>query len=297
MRVRIFAIAVLLTVSIHALAQDPCLVLDVPEKPIISASVSYVGEADVKADYPWLPEPGMTEYDAQWEFAYFRDIWGGNVDLDAVINARVFTDRSFLRLPDQLLNVYLDAGWTRRYENNLGCQIRLRPGVYSDFEQITGKALAVPSRFMGVYTISPDASVVLGADVRFGFERVILPVAGITWAPNDTVRIDARVPEARVAWYFDTDWIFEAGWLLRSDSYQIRESGPFDREQFTMEEQRAYMGLTHWLSDFLSLSLQAGLVFDRSIEFKKQDTIHNLPRKADIDDAFFVTLTIGGPFL
>ena len=297
MSIRILAIVVLMTVSFHALAQDPCLVLDVPEKPIISAAVSYVGEADVTADYPDLPKPGMTEFDAQWEFAYFRDIWGGDVDLDAVINARVFSDRSFLRMPDQLINIYLDAGWARRYENNLGCQIRLRPGLYSDFEQFTGKALAVPARLMGVYTISPDMSVVLGADVRFGFERVVMPVAGLTWAPSDTVRIDARVPEARLGWYFDADWIFEAGWLWRSDSYQIRESNQLDREMFTMEEQRAYLGLTHWMSDFLSLSLQAGLVFDRTMEFKKQDTVFNLPRKSEIDDAFFVSLTIGGPFL
>lgn len=291
------ALLVLIGTGFVASAQQQhCLILDVPDKPIISASLNYSAEADVIAEgYSNLPETDLTELDLQWEFGYFRDVWGGNVDLDAVLNARVFSDKTTLRMPDQLVNIALDAGWTRRYQNNLGCQIRLRPGIYSDFEEFSGKGLFVPLRLMGVYTLSSDASLVLGADVRAGFERVVMPVAGLTWAPSETLRIDARIPAARLAWYFERDWIFELGWLWRSDSYRIRENTPYDRDMFTIEEQRMFAGITRWINDFCSLSLQIGQVYDREMEFTEEAPF--LPRISEIDDAFFVSVTVGGPFL
>jgi hypothetical protein len=267
-----------------------CQILDAASAPMHEAEITLLPDSRF-GDYG---KSTMLELQGHLEFAYFRDIAGGNVDVDLRVLATLFYGSAGLQLPDQLAQIAADAGWTRRCENGLAFQVRAAPGVYSDIEKIALDVLFMPVSCAIIRAFSPELSGKVGLQMRPGFDRTIMPLVGVTWEPREDILLEAHLPRSRLLYFMQDDMYAHAGLEWNNTSYRLREKGSYDRDMVTLEDFRLSFGLTRRMSDELSLTGEIGRAFDRRIRFK--ESADSLDDDMSIRSALFLGITLGGPF-
>jgi len=267
-----------------------CQILDNPVKPIYRIGVSHVPASR----FSGYGESSMVEIEADWYFAQLMDIGYGDVDLNMELDLILWGHSAGLHMPDQLLELALDAGWTWRYANGMGFQIRAMPGIYSDMEELSSEMFYMPFSFAVVHAFDPALSGIAGAVVRPSFNRVVMPMIGVEWEVSDAWRVQARIPESRVTWFADPCFSVHLGMEWRNTTFALRERGRFDREEISLEDYRAYIGAAYRYSDQLELTGDIGTIFGRNVEF--EDDAHAFDGEIDISSDMFVRLGIVGPF-
>ncbi|MFC1452215.1 hypothetical protein ACFLSJ_02590, partial [Verrucomicrobiota bacterium] len=85
-----------------------CAILASDIDPVYGVFLSFVPDSH----FAGYGGSAFLELSADWEFAYFKEILFGDVDLSLVADTTVFSDAARLRLPDQVAQVGVDAGWT-----------------------------------------------------------------------------------------------------------------------------------------------------------------------------------------
>ncbi|OVE75171.1 hypothetical protein BVX97_05650 [bacterium E08(2017)] len=266
-------------------------ILDNPIYPSYTVDLGYIEESTVDGG----DATGMLEFEAKWrDVLYFRDVLSGDLAVGFDLDMLIFTDSADIDLPGQAVALAADIGWTWRYVSGDAFGISLSPGLYSDIEEIAGRAFFVP--FSGVYykAFHSDIAGVLGLQVRPRFERVFFPVVGIDWIMHDNVRLMLMLPESRLTIYIDNRWSIHGGYEWRSLSYATREAGNYDRTLLTYEDSKYSVGLTYKMSDELQITGEGGTCFSRMLEFDKPGG--GIPAELDVEKASFVRVGIGGPF-
>ncbi len=247
------------------------------------------------SDFTGYGESGVLEFGAEWRrVAFFRDFLMADLDLDLDFNSIIFLKSAGLKLPDQLLELSMDAGWTWRYVNGSALQVRVRPGIYSDIEKIDSDAFFLPFSCAGIGAFHPKLSGIAGLELRIGFEREVMPILGLEWEISEWLRLRAGLPESRLTCFFDRYWRSYLGLDWRSDTFSIREKGSFDRDTITIEDFHAYWGLSYSLTDEIQLIGEIGSIFSRGVEFGRQE--EESDDSVDIDKQVFLRMGIGGPF-
>ena len=267
-----------------------CQILDNPAKPIYRAGLSMIPESRFEG----YGDSSATEIDIDWYFAELMDIGYGDVDLNAVFKLTIWGGSAGVQMPDQLLQLALDTGWTWRYENGMGFQVRAMPGVYSDMEKISSDMFYLPFSFAIIHAFDASLSGILGAQIRPSFNRVVMPLVGVEWQVNDEWRLQIRVPESRVTWYAGPGWNMHAGFDWNDTTYSLREKGDFNRGELTVEDTRLYVGTTYRLSDQIELTGDIGSIFARSVTF--EDDAHSFDGEIDVGSDLFLRFGIIGPF-
>ena len=267
-----------------------CVILDDSSVPLIRASVGIVSEEQVEG----YGKTAFYELEAGWAFAYFRDVLYGDIDLTLLWQGSIVSDSAGLELPNQVGGMSVDAGWTMRTTGGSAIQLRLKPGFYSDIEQIGGGAFYVPFSLAFIQSFSDQVSGIAGAEIRPRFDLPVMPLLGLTWQPSDCFRLEATVPESRMEWgvaeFWTVYWAFE--WI--NTSYTLREKGNFDRKQMTLEDFRTYIGAEYEVSDNIRIYGDLGTVFNRSISFERNP--EERPGDVDIDNGVLLRFGIMGPF-
>jgi hypothetical protein len=121
-------------------------------------------------------------------------------------------------LPPRTYDAYLDASWNPQINQWLGAELDVRVGVYSDFTDVTTKAIRLPSK--GVFVLSLSPSVKLKGGVWYLDRNVVKlwPAGGICWTPNPDIYFDILFPNPkigkRLTTWGSTDW-----WLYASGDY------------------------------------------------------------------------------
>lgn len=271
-----------------------CQILDVPSEPIYQVSLAYIPESRFNGQAKEYGKSAFLEINAAWDFAYFRDIALGDVDLNLRMGSILFLDSAGLQLPDQVAKIALDAGWTWRYPQGMALQVRAMPGIYSDIEAVNTDIIFMPVSCSVVRSFNPQLSGIAGLELRLGFDRKIMPIIGVEWEINDMMRLKARLPESRFIYFIDRDWSTHLGLDWQNTSFSLREKSSYDRKRLTVEDFRGYWGLTRRISDQLQFTGELGWVFDRSVEFKKE--VNGQDSDIDIDSTMFVRFALGGPF-
>lgn len=268
-----------------------CQMLDNPLDPLYTVDIGFIPESRLVG----YGETGMLEIDGQWnDLAYFRDVLSGDMDLDFNINAKLFLDSAEIELPDQVARIAFDSGWTWRYADGGAFQFRVKPGMYSDMEEISSEVWYVPVSVAFIRSFHPDISGLLGVEGRPGFDRVFMPLVGIDWLVHEKVRLSARLPESRMVIHFTKYWNAFLGFEWNNISYALREKSSYRRDMMTYEDFRYTGGVTYKMSDDLQLTVAVGSAFERSIEFEKP--AEDQARKIDMEREAFVRFGIGGPF-
>jgi|DewCreStandDraft_4_1066084.scaffolds.fasta_scaffold00184_42 hypothetical protein len=106
----------------------------------------------------------------------------------------------------------------------------VEPGVFTDFEKVSGDDLAVTALVVAAWEFHPEWSLSFGAYYSrdLGEDRA-LPVLGVIWRPSVHWNISATFPRCRVAYAPNETWLFEAiarpggsAWSIRTDDGQDR---------------------------------------------------------------------------
>jgi hypothetical protein len=272
------------------LGQGECQILDAVTEPIYEVGLSIVPNSSVGES----GDTALVELDARWDVAYFRDVLYADLDLAFEFSGILVTDSAGLQLPDQLVQLNLDAGLAWRFVGGTALQFGLKPGIYSDFEEVSADALAFPSSLALIQSFDPTVSGIIGLELRPSFETKIMPLIGVAWQPLDVLRVEAGLPRSRLSCVFNNAWSGHLGLTWNNVSYQLREKGDFDRKRLEVEDFRLYAGATRRLSDLLQITGEIGHRFDRQFEFRY--TTDDLPRKVEVEDAFYIRVGVGGPF-
>jgi hypothetical protein len=121
-------------------------------------------------------------------------------------------------LPAQTYDAYLDVAWNPQINAWLGAELDFRIGVYSDFNNVTTKAVRFPSKGLFVLSLSPSVKIKAGVWYLDRNVVKILPAGGICWTPNPDVYFNILFPNPKIAkrltTWGNTDW-----WLYASGDY------------------------------------------------------------------------------
>ena len=149
------------------------------------------------------------------------------------------------------------------------------PSVNTDFEDsLTDAGRQYDGRAALFYDLAPDLTLVGGVKYYDRLDDLLLPWAGAVWRPGDRWEIRAVFPEPRVEYFYGPVWgkpmwIYAEG-QFRREAWQFSPDEPSlpgtDTVQFT--DLRLIVGARKeqgWGRTFL----EAGLVFDREVEFRE----------------------------
>jgi hypothetical protein len=228
------------------------------------------------------------EWDIHSDLLYYRDLLVG--DLDSRLNFESDTplNGGGMDLPNQLFVLSVDNRWTWRYVNDVALQWRFEPGFYTALDSLGLESLSVPMTFSAIKTFSERLAAVAGVAVRFGFEREVMPVAGVVWQPQPDLRVEAMFPESRLTYYWQQGWALHARWAWDSITYQLPDDSA-DRRRVTFESTAYGAGVTRELSPEFRVFGELGMLTAREVEFDRGG-------KGDIDDALYMRAGIGGAF-
>ena len=268
-------------------AMPPCLILDAPP-PLYRASLGLLpdSELDDQGDTSFL------ELDADRALGFLK-LDDSALDMRLRMHLAVVLDSTDAELPNQLLSLAADTGWTVRHPSGSALQFRAAPGFYTDLEGFESGAFNMPVSLALVHRVSPDLSGILGARMRPGFNTPILPLIGVTWTPADRVRVEAHLPRSRAAWYVNQKWSTAFGLAWRPRGYHLNDDN-LGRDTVNVEDWRAMLEVTRHLHIDFSLTTRIGYAFHRRVVFDRG--AGSIPEEIDLDGNWFVAVGCAGPF-
>lgn len=274
--------AVVLAVSAGSAAVGRCQILDHRDDSAYSAYMGYLSSSDFEG----LGSSSVFEMGGHWNFAYFRDVGSGDIDLGLRFDSVQFMDDAgAFDAPNQLISLYVDAEWDFRLRNGIAMRIGVRPGLYTDMGELGGDSFFMPARIAVIQALYPDLSGIAGFELRPSFERALMPIIGVAWAISDRARLEAQLPRSRFSYVFNGRWSAFAALDWNSDSYNLEE--PVD--MLTLEDYRMYFGVTHQITPDIRATARLGKAVSRTAEYDNGGS-------ADIDKATYLRVMVGGPF-
>ncbi len=268
----------------YYLGSDYCQILDRLEDPVWHGHIGYMTKERVRE--PGGDNFGITELGAHSGLAYFRTGFG-DLDIRFGLDSLIFMGDGNLDLPDQVSALRLDARYVLRLNDGYAVRLGLEPGLYSDFKDISGDDFFLPFNLAAIRALTPDISVLVGAAFFPEFDRWFDPRIGMRWALSDYMLLDLFYPESRLIVRPNYDWRFLLGFRITEYlEYQLENTD--DRRRLMYDDSRLYAGVETTIREGIQFMVQAGRVFDRSVDFKR------IGGKSDVDDAFYIRVGIGG---
>ena len=81
----------------------------------------------------------------------------------------------------------------------LGLDLAITPGIFSDFDQDSGKAFRLPGHAAAAWTWNETTKFVLGAAYLDRPDVEVIPIGGVIWTPNDDVKFDLVFPHPKIS--------------------------------------------------------------------------------------------------
>lgn len=284
-------LALLLSVAglarVWGAGQEPpfCQILDRVERPAWEVQGVYRARAGVEA-------PGGRNYSV-YEVRgggglLFADAPGGGVEVRGGYAAQFHQGDGGVDLPDRVLDLHLDAAYVWRHWDGRSLLIRLQPGFYGQPDDLDADALYVPFEVTGVQALAPRLSGLLGVVLYPGFDRAFDPRFGVRYALSDHWSLDLQYPESRLLWRSPRGQEVYA--LVRNDPInEFRLEAEDARRAYRYEESRVAAGWVIPLGDRLRLRLEAGYLFNRSVDFARGAS------GRAVEDAPLLGVGLGGP--
>jgi hypothetical protein len=257
-------------------------ILDRLDQPIWSGYVAYSTRESVekRGDF------AVTEWGAHAGLFYFRTGLG-DLDLQADVDMKIFLGSGGMDLPDEVGSLRLLFDYVARLDEGYSMRLRLRPGLYGELTSFDGNALYFPFGVAGLKSFGPNLAGLAGLNFYPGFDRLVVPEAGVRWSMSDMLLIDAFYPESKIIFRPSYNWALLAGFAF-PEFVEYRLADGDGRRSILLDETRMYIGAEYMWTDTLKVMLEAGRRVDRSIDFRK------LEGKRNVDDALYFEISIGG---
>jgi hypothetical protein len=186
-------------------------------------------------------------------------------------------------LPSQVYDAYLDFAWYPRCYEWLGGEFGLRPGVFTDFDNVNSDSLRLLGRALGSVSVSPNLDVLAGVVYLDRVDVKLLPAGGVYYRPTPEWDMYLVFPNPKVRKYFtsigNSKWYWFAAGEYGGGSWTVERQTTDDRIDYN--DIRFSGGIEWETQTFIRGHLEVGYVWDREIifvsgdppEFQPDDTI------------------------
>lgn len=175
-----------------------------------------------------------------------------------------------LDVPERLHDAYVSFRWMRKFGERWGADIRVSPGLHSDFERWREDAIRVTGHGVASYTWSPELQLIMGVAYLDRDDVSLLPAAGVIWTPSDDMRYELLFPRPRIAKLLNfgpgfEDWAYVAA-EFGGGSWSVTRTGGV-QDVLTMRDYRAVIGFERKRDGGGGYRLEAAWVFGREVEY------------------------------
>jgi hypothetical protein len=185
-------------------------------------------------------------------------------------------------VPESLTALALKIGYTRTFSPRWSLLAEIEPGLYSDFEDISGDDFNAPFGLRLMYAQKRELQWAFAVFVDARSSRPVIGGVGARWqfAPQWTLL--AFLPAPRVEYAASSALTLYAGASLQGGTFRVaedfgrRRGRPIlDNQDIGFREITAGAGARWKLKPGLSVNLGLGWMLDRRFEFEERDLLIN----------------------
>lgn len=193
-------------------------------------------------------------------------------------------------VPDALYDTGVKTLWRRPLSERLGSMVLVTPSVRSDF-QTSEQAFRLFGLGLLTWQWVPQRLSISGGAVYTGrADYPVLPAMGLLWTPTPGWKYDIQFPSPRIAYRIAKNgcshetWGYVSG-VFGGNTWAVKRAGGVS-DELTLSDLRLVLGLEHLQPENRSVFVEAGYVFNRSIEYR------NVAFQQDLDSALMLRMGV-----
>ncbi len=204
--------------------------------------------------------------------------------LGFIWDAHYFSLPESVPLPNTLQTTALVAGFDWSINDQWGMRLELRPGIYSDFEDISFDDFNLPGYLIGMWSPNENLTWIFGAafdpryGVFFGGDNVpVFPVVGVRWTFAEDWTLNLVMPKPRIEYRVTEQLTLHAGAEWRGGGYRVREDmgdsfgrADLNNARLRYREIRAGAGLAWRFHPAIALEIEGGWLVSRELDYFKE---------------------------
>jgi hypothetical protein len=263
---------------------------------LLAASASALGQPDTQP--PSGPPRSVYRADISYTGAGRLDAEAGRGDVDAVLARVSYTHRfrtgdnlswgvgpvynglwlgadAGLPLPRDLHGLALSLSGQWLPADRWWVRLDVRPGIYSDWADISGRDFNAPALVAVGYQIRTNLMLVAGINVNLWSRLATIGGPGVIWQFAETWQLNLVLPKPLLEYAPNRAWAFYVGGEIQGGSYRLAEDfgnqhgrPELNGDTFAYREIRALGGVRWSVTRSLRLSVEAGYAADREFEFR-----------------------------
>lgn len=191
-------------------------------------------------------------------------------------------------VPDSLYDTGVKMFWRRPISERLGSMILVTPSVRSDF-QTSENAFRLFGLGLLTWQWVPKTLSVSGGVVYTGREDYpVLPAMGLLWTPSPRWKYDIQFPSPRISYRLAKSGCNHETWgylggVFGGNTWAVKRAGGVS-DELTLSDLRLVLGLEHLQPQNRSVFVEAGYIFNRSVEYT------NIAFQQDLDAALMLRM-------
>jgi len=240
------------------------------------AEVGYVGSGDVSGSD--LNNGSVSSIDSTVRYTYGHRI-GRALTLGAGFEWQRFSfgfEDSFGLLPNTLQSVSAIFSVEMFFSEQWFAFMAVRPGLFSDFEDISTADFNFTGLALGIYRPYPELTFFGGVTLDINRDFPVVPVVGLRWLFAEDWMLELAAPRSRIKYDFAPGWRVFGVAGYKGDAYRTGESFGsdsiwplFDNAWLTYREVRVGAGVGYKWNDTIDARLEAGAAVFRQFNYDR----------------------------
>ncbi len=184
-----------------------------------------------------------------------------------------------------------------RFADKWSLRTELRPGLYTDFEDLTGDDFNMPLTVALGYQIRSDLTLVAGLNVDLRSDQPVIGGPGVIWRFADAWRLFAVLPRPQLEYSPTSRLTLFAGGELKGITFRVAEDfgnsygePALNNDSVSYRELRAGGGVRWDFNRAFRFTVAGGYAWDRRFQFKRSDLLLNG------DGAPYFAITLSGSY-
>ncbi|HUB67643.1 MAG TPA: DUF6268 family outer membrane beta-barrel protein, partial [Candidatus Methylacidiphilales bacterium] len=293
-------------------ASDSDASSNIPISQEFTAETSYTGNSETKQGSAKIG--GVGNINSDFDYVVSPQISDGillRFGFDTERNS--FSLPAQAPLPNTLQSVNAIIGADFALNDKILLRAELHPGIFSDFESITGNDFDMPVQIGGTYLWNSDFQIIFGLEIDLKSNYPVIGLPGFRWQFADKWVLSAIPPKPQLQYEVDKSLTLYTGAEILDGTYHLNDafgdnhghgptSGNSDLNGNIVDftEFRAGAGLTWKFTPNMSLDVSGGYMPYRSFDIHG-DNISFSPHSTEFhnsigDGAPYAEIGISGSF-
>jgi len=199
--------------------------------------------------------------------------------------------------PDSLQSTYLRLSSQWQFANKWSLRTDLRPGIYSDFQDLSGGDLNVPLTAILAYDFSPTLTLVAGLNFNYQSDVPFIGGPGVIWRFAEGWQLRAVLPKPQLTYSPNQEWMLFVGGELRGITGRVAEdfgkaynNPALNDDNLSYREIRLGAGARYRFHRLFNVTVEGGYAIDRRFQYQDANLLLNG------DGAPYVQISINGSY-